>query len=79
LLRIVRRAAALMRTSPFSDWFPASHVAWWERASLDNLFRARVLANWPRLRRWSEPASWGSRIAQRCLRALAALNRWRYS
>jgi glycosyltransferase involved in cell wall biosynthesis len=79
LVRIVRRAAELMRTQPFCEWFPPSHVAWWESASLENLFRARVAERWPLLGRWSGRRGWRARLACWAVKALARLGRWRDS
>jgi glycosyltransferase involved in cell wall biosynthesis len=73
LVRIVRRAAVLMRSPPYCQWFPESHVAWWEGASLTNLFHARVLSRWPLLRRWHHCGGWRARLAQWSVRALAGL------
>jgi glycosyltransferase involved in cell wall biosynthesis len=76
--RVVRRAAELMRSEPFRRWFPERHVAWWERASLEGLFCARVCDRWPLLRRWNGQAGWRARVANRCIRALAWLGRRLY-
>jgi hypothetical protein len=76
-VRVVRRAAALMRTPPFSDWFPARHVAWWEQASLDDLFHARVVAGWPLLGRWCAAGGWRARLASCAVRGLSWLSRRR--
>jgi len=50
-VHIVRRAVELMRSEPYCQWFPKSHVAWWERAALRNLFHAQVTGTWPWLER----------------------------
>jgi glycosyltransferase involved in cell wall biosynthesis len=78
LVRIVKRAAALMRSQPYCQWFPASHAAWWERASLDNLFRSRVESERPWLRRWGSSGGLRSRVARWCIKGLARLaqKRW---
>jgi glycosyltransferase involved in cell wall biosynthesis len=78
LVRVVKRAAALMRSQPFCQWFPASHAAWWERASLDNLFRSRVENDRPLLRRWGGEGGLRARFARWCIKALARLaqRRW---
>jgi glycosyltransferase involved in cell wall biosynthesis len=73
LVRIVKRAAELMRSQPFCQWFPASHTAWWERAALDNLFRTRVEQARPLLRRWGEHGGLRSRVARWCIKALARM------
>ena len=67
---IVRRAAMLMRSAPFNEVFPADHVAWWEKASLEKLYRERVEGRWPRLGRFRKAGGWRSRIASWCLRAM---------
>src|SRR5207248_3695721 len=64
LLRVVRRAAALMRSPPFCHWFPAAHVDRWEPEALDTLFRNRVTNAWPLLRDWSDGAGWGRRFVR---------------
>jgi glycosyltransferase involved in cell wall biosynthesis len=74
---VVRRAAELMRSRPFCEWFPRRHVAWWEDASLENLFRAHVRDQWPVLRRWSGTSGWPARIAGWAIKVLARLSRRR--
>jgi glycosyltransferase involved in cell wall biosynthesis len=76
--RVVRRAGALMRAEPFRRWFPEAHVAWWEGASLDDLFRSRVCERWPLLRRWNRLGGWRGRFANPAIRALARLARRRW-
>jgi hypothetical protein len=75
LVRIIRRAAELMRSFPYCQWFPERHVAWWERASLNNLFHARITGQWPLLRNWQDRGGWRGRIARWGIRALGWLSR----
>jgi glycosyltransferase involved in cell wall biosynthesis len=79
LVRIVKRAAGLMRSHPYCQWFPERHVAWWEQASLDNLFHARVRGQWPLLERWSQTRGIRARFAHHALRVLACLNQWAWA
>jgi hypothetical protein len=78
LVRVVKRAAVLMRSQPYCQWFPASHAAWWEQTSLDNLFRARVEQERPLLRRWGARGGFRARVARWCIKGLGRLaqRRW---
>jgi hypothetical protein len=76
--RIVKRAAELMRSEPFCQWFPGTHAAWWERTALENLFCSRVMDRWPLLRRWNGTGGWRTRLARPLIRSLARLGRWRW-
>jgi GT2 family glycosyltransferase len=77
-VRVIRRAAELMRSESFRKWFPADYVARWEPAALDYLCRARVLGGWRVLRRWDAAGGWRTRVARLWLRALTRLGRWRW-
>lgn len=64
-LRILRRAAALMRSQEFARVFPADHVARWEAASLEALVTQQL-----------QPAIDGYQAVQRVCRLTADQSSW---
>jgi glycosyltransferase involved in cell wall biosynthesis len=71
-LRLVERATRLMRTSPFSEWFPPEHVSRWAKRYQEQIFGEENLRLRSQPRRLGRLRSW---FADKKLRTWARLLR----